>query len=97
MSDEIRIAFTEVEQAIIDLEAALENFVPYSNSFSEQTALEINEFQSDFIDRIEDVLDSISDSESPKLIENIRDFIEGIKIYKGAFEYADQLAGTKIE
>lgn len=89
MSKEIKININGLEEALVNLRSAMSEFESYSTKFIQNAQGCMDGFQSDFAKEMEWLLKNMSDTEAPKLLENINEFIKETEILKQGFEDAD--------
>ncbi|MDS0527575.1 hypothetical protein NNC19_17935 [Clostridium sp. SHJSY1] len=71
MQDEIQIKVEKLTSDLERLNAAIEDFKPYSKNFMNRTVERLNGLNSDFVDKVKVALSNMADTKAPELIKEI--------------------------
>ncbi len=75
----IKVNLDEINEELVRFNAAVNNFKPYTEGFVKNTSEKLNGFNSDFIDGLKDLLDSMTDSKAPKLLKRAESLYNATK------------------
>lgn len=100
MSADLELDFVSLQSEIEKLDKAIKRFEPYSKGFINSTLKTFDGFNSDFISKMEDLLNDMRDTEAPKLVKELNEFSLAIKQAVEAFQsqdaqYAKMMGGNK--
>lgn len=90
MSTDLEIDFKSLQSEINKLDKAISTFEPYSTNFVKDTLGMLEGFNSDFISKMEALLNDMRDTEAPKLVKELKDYNRAIKQAAEAFETEDK-------
>lgn len=86
---EIKVTYEELQTAVLKLSTALDAYVEGTNTFISGAAGSFSGFNSDFTEKIEDVLYDMSDEFAQKTFEKVFDFCNGCAELVAGFQEVD--------
>lgn len=89
MSADLELDFVSLQSEMEKLDKAIKRFEPYSKGFIDSTLQTFEGFNSDFISKMEDLLNDMRDTEAPKLVKELNEFSTAIKQAVEAFQSQD--------
>ena len=93
----IKVKVDSLKEDISNLSVFMENFRPYSDNYVSQIADSLDDFNSDFISKIIDILSNMKDTEAPDLMANLDDFYISLKSVVEGFEETDENIGSNTK
>lgn len=91
------IDFESLDQAVNNLEAVMQDFVPIHKDFTENLLTEIEDFNSDFMVSLEKVLRAFKDDRALRVVNSIEVYLEDLKETEGAWKTADVAVAKRIK
>jgi hypothetical protein len=72
----IKVQVDELTNDLTTLNAAISDFEPYSDNFASNTSESLNGLNSDFISKVKDTLEAMTDTKAPELLTKVKEFQE---------------------
>ncbi len=91
------IDFDSLEQAVNDLESAIQDFEPIHKEFTRNLLPGIEDFNSDFIVSLEKVLRAYKDNRALRVVKSIEVYLENLKETEGAWNTVDVAVANRIK
>ncbi|MDQ0227328.1 hypothetical protein CHH83_25240 [Bacillus sp. 7586-K] len=94
---DIKLDINELQAALNSLQSGIDDFKSYTTTFRDSTRDQLKSFNSDFIDKLDGVLDNMNDDINTSLLENLESIKKvGEKIIE-EMQSADEQIGQKIK
>ncbi|MFQ8920863.1 MAG: hypothetical protein ACLR60_03135 [Clostridium paraputrificum] len=93
---EIHIDLQELETQLNTLNSSIEKLRPYTNSFVSETMNIFETFNSDFIDKMNDVIKRLSSDTAKNILEKAEKIHSETKIIYDEFKEADEKISNSI-
>lgn len=97
MADTIKINLEQLENDLKTLNQAIIDFKPYSNDFINNTRSTFEEFNSDFISKIDDIVKHLSEDVAKDILENVQIIYEKTDGIVKSFKEFDDDVVTKLK
>lgn len=97
MVGKTEIDFDSLEQAVNNLETAVQNFTPMHKEFTTNLLTEIENFNSDFIVSLEKVLRVFKDDKAEKVVKSMDAYLKDLKATEEAWKIADAAVANRIK
>lgn len=91
------IDFDSLDQAVNNLEAVMQDFVPTHKDFTANLLTEIEDFNSDFMVSLEKVLRAFKDNRALRAVDSIEVYLKDLKATEEAWKIADVAVASRIE
>lgn len=91
------IDFASLNQAVNNLEVAMQEFIPLHKDFTANLLTEIEDFNSDFMVSLEKVLRAFKDNRALRAVDSIEVYLEDLKATEGAWKTADVAVANRIK
>lgn len=97
MSQVIKIDIETAKREADRLALAIETFEPFTQSFTKEAADELHDFNSDFVEKLKDVLRNMADDTGPELLQEIKEYHEKLVATIKTLEKMDESIATNIK
>lgn len=97
MVGKTEIDFDSLEQAVNNLETAVQNFTPMHKEFTTNLLTGIEDFNSDFIVSLEKVLRVFKDDKAEKVVKSMDAYLKDLKATEEAWKIADAAVANRIK
>lgn len=91
------IDFKSLDQAVNNLELAIQDFVPEHKAFTANLMDGIEDYNSDFMVSLEKVLRAFKDNRALKVVDSIEVYLKDLKLTEEAWKTADDAVATRIK
>ena len=85
----IKVELDSLKEDLNGLSSAMENFRPYCQDYISNISDSLDDFNSDFISQIIDILNNMKDTKAPDLMKNLEEFYKNLKDIVEGFEETD--------
>ncbi|MDS0527131.1 hypothetical protein NNC19_15680 [Clostridium sp. SHJSY1] len=86
----IKVQIDELEKDVVTLNSAIESFKPYSADFMTDSASRLKWQNSDFINKIRDTLEVMTDTKAPELLKKIQQYSDDVEKLVKDFRKKDE-------
>lgn len=93
----IKIQVDELEKDIGKLNTAIEDFKPYSTGFITDSASRLGGQNSDFISKIRDTLEVMTDTKAPELLKKIQKYSDDARNLVNEFRKNDEELAKELK
>lgn len=93
----IKLQIDQIYEELERFHAAADSFRPYSQDFISKTASRLEGFNSDFIDQMKKLLENMTDTASPRLMEKADVLYTAVKSAVDSFVEADKALAKKLD
>lgn len=93
----IKVQIDELRTEAGTLQKAIEDFKPYSQDFILNSVDRFEEFNSDFIDKIKETLNNMTDTKAPELIEKVQEFHDRLVSFVEELDNLDRTIAEQID
>ncbi|MGG4179196.1 hypothetical protein ABEW03_07790 [Virgibacillus pantothenticus] len=91
----IKVDFIELQKIIDDLRAAIDDFEGYTTDFRSNTRDRLKSFQSDFISKMDGLLDNMNNDVNQDLSKQMEEIYQaGVALLKGMKEVDEELGAA---
>lgn len=90
MAESIKIDVKQIQEDLVLLQQSIKDFEPYSKTFIENTRTAFDEFNSDFISKMDGVIKHLSDDTAKELLEDVNDVYNRTKQLVDSFVTFDE-------
>lgn len=97
MADTIKINLEQLENDLKTLNQAIIDFKPYSTDFINNTRSTFEEFNSDFISKMDDIVKHLSEDVAKDILENVQIIYEKTDGIVKSFKEFDDDVVTKLK
>ena len=93
---EIKLDIADLESTLDRLDSSIEEFTSYTTSFRSHTRDRLKAFNSDFIDKVDALLDNMNDDMNSDLIDQLNAIHQSGKALLNNMKEVDEEISTKI-
>ncbi|MDQ0233142.1 hypothetical protein [Metabacillus malikii] len=94
---EIKLDINELKAALDSLQQGIDDFTSYTTSFRNGTRDQLKSFNSDFIDKLDALLDNMNDDINTSLLENLNSIKKVGEQIIEQMQSTDEQIGQKIK
>jgi len=92
----IKLKVDEFNEELVRFNSAINRFKPYNGGFIKNTADMLNYFNSDFVEGYKGLLDSMRDTNAPKLLEKSQNLYDAAKTTVDSIVEVDRVLGKQM-
>ena len=92
----IKVNIDELNEEIVRFDNALKSFKPYTEGFINKTGDKLQGLNSDFIESLKWLLDSMTDTNAPKVLEKAQSLHDATKQTINCYEKLEKEIAKKI-
>lgn len=96
MSIEIKVKYSELREELEILNNAIEQFKPYTDDFVTKASNKLDDFNSDFISKMQSALKNMTDSAAPELLKELNEYSKAVLSIIDKFEGMDNEMGKSF-
>ena len=93
----IKLQIDEINEELEKFNGGIARFRPYTEGFIKNTRDSLKGFNSDYADKMKQLLENMSDTGAPKLLEKAEKLYKATKSAVESFEQTDRTIKNKID